>query len=373
METIPVNPEQSQAPANSYQWEVDGKKLRVHLDYAVIDRMLLEVMRGFGAIPRRGAEVGGILLGSIEVGDRITVRVEDFEPVVCEHKRGPSYLFSEVDLTRFEDTLKRHAFAPEKRLYAVGCYRSHTREGLGLSADDLKLFQSYFSDPNSVFLLIKPYATRASIAGFFFREEGEVARSESSYQEFPFRRRDLGGGPSPAQTQEPAKKPSPAFTAPRFLTSASVEKEKEKPAAAQSTELLEDDQRRARSRRNVWIPLSFIFLLVGVLVGLQVAFVWRPIVSPQPVRDAYTLALAASRSGENLHIRWDRTALPVRSAQRGVLTIVDGTYNTTVDLDVAQLNNPNVFYRNVSGSVKLKLEVFTRDRTCVSETLEWRR
>jgi hypothetical protein len=61
----------------------------------------------------------------------------------------------------------------------------------------------------------------------------------------------------------------------------------------------------------------------------------------------------------------------VRVAQRGVLTITDGTYSTTVDLDVAQLQNPSVFYRNMSSAVKFRLEVFTKERNTVSETLEW--
>ncbi len=368
-----MNPEQSRMTASFYQWEAPDKKLCVHLDYGVIDRMLLEIMRGFGSIPRRGAEVGGILLGSTEIGDRIVVRIEDFEPVLCEHKRGPSYLLSEVDLTRFDDTLKRHAFSPEKRLYAVGCYRSHTREGLSLSHDDLKLFESYFPDPSAVFLLIKPYATRASQAGFFFREEGGTIRSDSSFLEFPFRRRELGGGPSPSQPQEPARKPSTEVFASRLDTSPAPRREAVPEGQASGAELAGTEVAAPRLRRNLWIPLSFIFLLIGVLVGLQAALVWRPVVSPSAARDPYSVSLTASRNGENLHVRWDRTALPIRSAQRGVLTIIDDAYNTTVDLDVAQLNNPNVFYRNVSGSVKLKLEVFTRDRTSVSETLEWRR
>ena len=92
MDTLQVTPEQGSSTNNSfYVWEVPDKKITVHLDFNVVDKMLLEVMRGFGAIPRRGAEVGGILLGSAELGsaeageERI-IRVEEFEPIVCEHR-----------------------------------------------------------------------------------------------------------------------------------------------------------------------------------------------------------------------------------------------------------------------------------------------
>lgn len=196
METL-VKPEQGSSTSTYFVWEVPDKSIIIHLDYGVVDRLLIEVMRGFGAIPRRGAEVGGILLGSTEAaGDRTIVRVEEFEPVTCEHRRGPSYLLSEGDTNRYEETLQRHRHTPEKRLYAIGGYRSHTREGMGMSAEDLKHFDSYFPDPSAIFLLIKPYATRVSVAGFFFRE-GDRVQTEATYLEFPFRRRELGGGASP--------------------------------------------------------------------------------------------------------------------------------------------------------------------------------
>lgn len=199
METLQVKPEDSSSSSNSfYVWDVPDKKVTINLDYGVVDRLLLEAMRGFGAIPRRGAEVGGILLGSAETGEKTVVRVEDFEPVLCEHRRGPSFLLSDADTTRFEEALSRHRYSPEKRIYAVGCYRSNTREGMALSPEDLKHFDGYFPDPSAVFLLVKPYATKVSMAGFFFREEGGKIHTEAPYHEFPFRRRELGGGASPA-------------------------------------------------------------------------------------------------------------------------------------------------------------------------------
>ncbi|MBI4909413.1 MAG: hypothetical protein HY820_37690, partial [Acidobacteria bacterium] len=198
METAQVNTEQGSSSANTfYVWEVPGKNVVIHLDFAVVDRLLLEVMRGFGAIPRRGAEVGGLLLGSVEAGERTIVRVEDFEPIVCEHRRGPSYLLSEADTGRYEESVARHRFNPEKRLYAIGGYRSHTREGMALTSEDLKQWESYYPEAASIFLLIKPFATRVSMAGFYFREEGGKIQSEAPYLEFPFRRRELGGGASP--------------------------------------------------------------------------------------------------------------------------------------------------------------------------------
>lgn len=392
METLQVKSEPSSSNSSFYVWDVPGKPTVVHLDFAVVDRLLIEVMRGFGAIPRRGAEVGGILLGSAETtGDRTLVRIEEFEPVVCEHRRGPSYLLSETDTQRFEEILSRHRRTPEKRLYAVGCYRSHTREGMAMTAEDLKQFDSYFPDPGATFLMIKPFATRVSVAGFFIRE-GELVHTDAPYLEFPFRRRELGGGASPSpRLREPAPHAQiashaggggyDAASAPQedlhFADYPAYDDQNlyvEEPVDGPPGVEPEDAPAPARLRKtNVWIPLSFIFLLLGVLVGFQAALTYKPAKAAGVLSDPFSMSLAVSRSGDYLHVRWDRHSQPVRTAQRGVLTISEGGYDKKVDLDALQLQNPTVYYRNMSEHAVFRLDVYTKERVSVSETIEWRK
>lgn len=390
MDSLQVKSEQSSPPSAFYTWEVPGKPVVVHLDYLVVDRMLIEVMRGFGAIPRRGAEVGGILLGTMEnQGDHTLVRIEEFEPVGCEHRRGPSYLLSEGDTARFSEALERNQYSPERKLYAVGCYRSHTRDGLALSPEDMEQWETYFPDPHAVFLLIKPYATRVSVAGFFFRETDGTVQAGQPYLEFPFRRRELGGGsPPPGRPREQA--PLPAAAAPSAYTlrddgpvyedypagdylpeeptwddAGGETWEPRRPAPAESSAV-------ARFRRgNVWIPLSFLFLLIGTLIGFQAALSYKP-VQANP-SDPFSLSLAAARSGDYLHVRWDRNAAAVKAAQRGVLTITEAGYEKKVDLDALQLQNPTVYYRNLTDRVQLHLEIYTKERVTVAESADWRR
>jgi len=72
-----------------YTWEIAGRSVAVKLSLAFVDRLLQEVMRGPGAIPRRGVEMGGILLGSIDRSSgRPVVTVEDYGPVPCQNSRG---------------------------------------------------------------------------------------------------------------------------------------------------------------------------------------------------------------------------------------------------------------------------------------------
>jgi hypothetical protein len=382
MDTAQHQSEAGTVPSKYYIWEVPGKRLVIHVDFNVIDRLVQEVMRGFGAIPRRGAEVGGVLLGSAEVGDRIIVRIDDFEAVHCEHRRGPSYLLSDSDVARFAETIARHRFTTQKTLYAVGCYRSHTRDGLCLTPEDLAQFDAYFPDVSDVFLLIKPFATKVSQAGFFFREE-EGIRVESSYQEFPFRRKELGGGVTPgARARElgpvahavssaaPAAASYPVV--PRLYENENTAVEQAEEGSDLSTvptfgQPMEDLPRR----RNLWIPLSFLFLLVGVLVGFQASLSYRPAKAAGLVGDAYQLSLSAGKSGEYVLVRWDRGAPAIKGALRGVLRINDGGREKEVDLDALQLQNPQVFYRNLSAKVTFKLEVFTKERISLSESVDW--
>ncbi|MCS7025824.1 MAG: hypothetical protein NZV14_13565 [Bryobacteraceae bacterium] len=397
METVQA-PGHSSTVGTSYVWE--GQGVTIHLDFAVIDRLLVEVMRGFGAIPRRGAEVGGLLLGSIERGSELVIRVTDFEPIACEYRRGPSFLLSDTDLLIYEGALLRYRESPENKLYPVGCYRSHTREGLSLTAQDVSHFDKYFPEPGQVFLLIKPFATRVSVAGYFVRSKDGTLDAETPCHEFPFRRRELGGGATPASR---GKESSPAGAPPSSQSSGATAWQAAAdipPGPASSTQppleessflpppetlstpdftggaplsTEDSDSPVARFRkRNVWIPLSFLFLLLGVLVGMQLAISYRPAKTASMLNDAFRLSLGVSRAGNDLHVRWDRTSVAIKNAQRGVLTIEDGSYRGVVDLDALQLQNPNVYYRHITPVVRFRLEVFIKDNLTLVETLEWR-
>lgn len=356
-----------------YTWEVPGKAMSIRLDFGVVDQVLSEAMQGFGSVPKRGAEVGGLLLGSITEGEPAIVHIRDFEPVNSEHARGPSYLLSEADEERLTAAVKRWSEDPPNRdVHVVGVYRSQTRDGLGLSEDDLALFEKRFPAPGQVFLLVKPFATRASVGAFFFREDGAI-RSESSYLEFPFRRRDLGGGVAAPERVEastaapaaaaPAEHPEPVPPRPRRFATLSLSDDAAPGApepAAPAPQL----------KRNVWIPLSFIFMLVGVLLGFQAAISLRPAGSAAVARDPFLLSLTAEKSGNTVNLLWDRQAPVILKARSGLLTITDGSFNKSLELDPSQLQNGSVIYRYLTNRVTFRLEVFSRNRASVVETVE---
>jgi len=349
----PTGPDAAYAPTPGvYTWQAPGKPLAIQLEHEIVDRLLSDVMLGFGAAPRRGVERGGILLGSVTVDDYPVVRIEDFEPILCQHVTGPSYILSEEEQQQFQAAVEQWQPGPDKRVYAVGFYRSHTRAGLGLSVEDLSLYSRLFPNPYEVALLVKPFATRPSVGAFFFRENGNI-RSESSYLEFPFRRRELSGAADsqPDATAAPDGRGAQQLPAPEAASAATAPP--------------------SRNRGWVWIPLSFIFLLLGVVLGFQVALSVRS-QTPGSRSDPYTLNLSATPSGDSLHVNWDRTAPAIERAQRGALVIQDGPHQKTVSLDAVQLQNGSIIYRRASTDVRFRLEVFAREHVSVSETLHVR-
>lgn len=365
-----------QAPSH-YVWEVEGKPVSIHLDFNVLDRMAMDIMRGFGAVPKRGAEVGGLLLGSFEhTGEKLVVRIEDYVPITCDHLKGPSYLLTEKDEARFKEAVRRVKEAGGTEHKLVGMYRSHTREGLSLSDEDIELFDRYLGDASQIILLVRPYATRTSTGAFFFQESGGFRR-ESSYQEFPFKRRDLGGG---------ASLPVRSFTPESGTILGEAVSEAQGPdlrewVKARNGEPRSSTPRPERQRAQtpvsqprtkwVWIPLSFVFLVVGVVVGFQSAMMLNRAEVERLASNNLSLGLAAKSESGKIVVRWDRNATAIQNAASGTLRILDGDFSKMVNLDTRQLQNGSVIYMSADNRVGFRLEITTNQKSTISETTDF--
>jgi len=356
----------------------------------MIDRVSPDILRGLGALKRRGAEVGGLLLGRREDGSRPKVIVEDFAPVPSEYLTGPSYNLSENDLVAFEAALERSKSSAAGALTVVGFYRSHTRDDLYMDDADLALARRYFPEPGNVFLLVKPFATRPSIGGFFFWEDGEIHR-ESSYLQFPFDRRELGGGehrpaPPPApppRAVQPERAPAsggvplPAYTPaiePEPVRVIAAEEPRQPPVATSSLSILSALQEPAmepNKPRWRWL-LAPGFLTIALVIGffayrnLDNAKASASILSPLP---ALPLKLSVSERKGQLDITWDRNAQAVTKGKHGVLSIADGVNRQDLELSAPQLRYGRVLYTRLSGDVNLRLEVFPEGQGSVVESI----
>ena len=365
----------AQGVAGYYIWEIPGRPLAVHLHLDVVDGLLSALLRGFGTLPKRGAEVGGILLGSIDPsdaasnapGDPTIIRIEDFELVPCDYKRGPSYLFTDEDRPGFEAACARWRLGLARPAHAVGYFRSDTRDAMALGPEDIELMDRHFPEPSSVALLIKPFISKSSVGGFFFRDAG--AFPSATPLEFPFRRSELADDEdSPAIAHADSE---PGAAEPASIAVAASPDSEAHPTIESQTDRSKDGRTPLGSRRLgtwAWIPMSFIFLLLGVLLGFQAALTMG---TARLGAEDVSLSLSATKAGDNLSVKWNGRAPAVRMSPRGVLEIEDGAFKKSVDLDAPQLLNGSVLYRNTSNSVRFRLVVNPNARTNVAETFEW--
>jgi TonB family protein len=207
------------APSPLYIWEVPQKPVSVRIPFSLIDRLEREAVESFRSLTSRGSEIGGLLVGAVTPGSPLIVSIEDYDLITCDYSRGPLYRLSDADMGRFEQAIQQRQAAGRG---VAGFFRSHTRKGIALDADDLTFFQARFREPHHLALLVRPFATKASTAGIFIWENGKV-NGEASCQEFPFRSSELGAGQSAEQADSKAAATSvPAPLAPKSAARAQI-------------------------------------------------------------------------------------------------------------------------------------------------------
>src|SRR5690349_3514472 len=136
-------------------WPAGDEEFTLSISPSALREIKGEVVRGFKAIPRRGAEVGGLLRGTIQrSAGQCRIHIKGAKAVPIEYRYGPSYRLSELDERLFQQTLNQgdqHPF--------VGWYRSNTRvQKLPDETDRIRSARC-FGNPESIFLLLRPDAS----------------------------------------------------------------------------------------------------------------------------------------------------------------------------------------------------------------------
>lgn len=307
-------------------WEIPGKAVSVRLTVDVAGRLRMAVWGGFKALPRRGLETGGLLIGTTrEVGNGVVVEIDDFEPVEIQHASGPSYVLSDADLRLLETKIAARE-DPEVPAI-VGFYRSHTRSDFAITPEDAALFSSHFPAPSHVFLLIKSHDDGPPTGGFIIREGGKVL-SQRPYAEFPL----------PLSLAPPREIPVPVAPPSQI-----------QPSAAPMVQLPPRLRTTREINRPVWLTVAAVvagmLLLFGMLKRNPARVAARP---------GTALALNVASAGNSLRLSWDREALRQGSA---VLWIKDGLQEQRFDLDRTQLSQGSIVYWPKNGDVNFRLEV----------------
>jgi hypothetical protein len=373
------------AAEETYLWAPGKSRQHIRIDLPVVDQILLESLRGLGATPKRGAEVGGILVGGVDADG--VVHITGNHAVYCSHSSGSAYVLTADEQAHFGAVIE--ADGDERGAKAVGFYRSQVRDGMGLTAEDLRLFDAFLPDENAVILLVKPFATRVSQGAFFFREEGGV-RTESSYLEFPFRRRELrqstevvangAGRPvhSPIHSMDPMVVAETISGTGESVSGPNADERTMFPLTGETAPGVPRSSRLSPGppggRRWALLPLSFLFLLLGVFLGMQVSVtLGRKLPGMLRTADPLSLGMTVTPSGPTVHLVWDRGSTAVVNAREGVLHIIDGGIPKTVPLSKEQLRTGSVVYPPASNRVEFRLDVRVSDRSTLSEIVEFSR
>jgi hypothetical protein len=326
-------------------WQEPETGVRIYLKSATVDRLQLEVLRGGEGCPTGEAEVGGILMGrnEMDVQGMITL-IEDFAPVLCSYRSGPRYCLSDQDIVNFQVALEQ-CTSNTRGLSVLGYYRSHNRDDLYLSSDDLAIIHRFFREEDKVFLVVKTLPSRACTAGFFFWEDGRI-QTEFTYLEVPL---------SPVKSFPSAEQARPATGAAKDAL-AEV-KRNSPPEALQSSGLPESP----RHVRTVWLMRGLAAALAAVVISLAAANYWRTGRSRDPQMSTAavaTLGLQVGRKADSLAVVWDRNSPEIASAKRAALSIRDGAKRAMLQLDESQLRSGGVSYKPSSDDIQFRLEVY---------------
>jgi len=370
----------------------DSVLVHMHLD--AVDGIARDVVEGLTS-PRRGFEVGGLLLGHAEPGDRPRVWIDRYRRLACEHRLGLRFSLDAKDIEELEKAAA--AIHQSSELNIVGFYRSHLHPGFQLEEADHELIARYFSDPGDLILMIGPESAASISAQFFARNAaGEVRPSGGK---FPFRGRVVGalGG---SLAEEPASPPDadavpgvvegrPATTdlsnvregfrrlvpdfvsfeeqgrpSRAFMNEANLPPSHSPERSAPFAHTGEGGRSSTGSFLRRWWPLGGAIVLVGGAFWLLLPHaVHRETTPVSAVASSETgvavrpLGLYVDTSGATWRISWNRDATALNGARAVALFVRDGDDQNRVDLSPQDLASGSYQYQPGGQDVTFRLEV----------------
>ena len=329
-----------------FRWKPAEPGPEVLLRWPVMSGIEAEVIEGFKALPRRGAEIGGLLLGSR--GPRGEFLIDSWQPIPIEHRTGPSYILSDADLSGWAESVK-HARSGEHQF--IGIYRSQTRPGLGVTPDDCTIVERFLPRTDGVLLIVKPLSISESVATFYFCDGGAIVDAAAESREFEFGGKAIPPG---ALIEPPLGRPSPTASGASPLEMRGIGQPF--PFASRL------NARRAWQRwASVIMPASAI--AVGAACGIYAHYrvgsatenpVPSAVATPSPISG---LDLRAERSPEGMRLTWNSQSPVLAGAMEGVLLIDDSGSRVQQRLAPEDLRAGSLVWRPTSGQTEFEIRV----------------
>jgi len=365
-------------------WSAPQCPFTIEYSLRVLDDIRLAVVDAYFSLPRGGAEIGGILLGTHEPG---RVVISGYLALECEHATGPSFTLSSKDEAQLAELLA------SSRGKVAGWYHSHTRSEIFLSEADLDLHQRFFPEPWQVALVMKPHSFQNMRMGFFFRERDGSIHGSGAYQEIVLEASPMRPVPSGRIPPQPAQalpfgRESDSQGPVRGIIDVAVPKEEpappplpqpvRRPLAGGVPSGPGSDQRPDRKEVEVpppafltaqpkppshrWLAaLAIVVVAAAGAAGFQTRAIWLPrviaavpasLVGPPP-----SVGLNTLDADGQLQIRWNRNSPPVQTAVDAILEITDGSTPQAIRMDRPHLQTGVFTYARQSERVEVKLIV----------------
>jgi hypothetical protein len=367
-------------PADFYVWRAsDG--FAIHLSLNVVTQLT-------ALISRAGAEAAGmrgILLGrTIDSPVRTTV-IEDFLVITPVEPAEDSSPYSIQDEDAPLEIACRTAEAGKEQR-ALGFFGVQREGRLNLRARDLETFSRLFCETGKVALMIQTSRRgNESDAALFYWQNGGAYPRDFGFA-FPLEAAQLAEGhpgwryPDPLEGMETPQIAPPAPPAP-------MPEVRPQAAKAMTTPPRAPARRIARMapegiRWSHLLPTAA--LVVAGICALQLATNSNHSVSAAPspgksllmpsaasgtAGNLTPLGLAVTSRPHQLEIRWNRSAAPITSSERGVMKITEAGVTQAIPFDQRQLRDGYVAYTPTTTDVQITFDVAGLDGAKTTESL----
>jgi hypothetical protein len=355
-------------------WEPEGSGISIHMHLGAVDGIARDVIERLGRQARPIVEVGGLLLGRLQPGDRAEVWIERYQRIPCAHTFGPKFVLDSDDMDGLEKAAAGILATGE--LSVVGFYRSHVRPGFQLEESDFELIRRYFSDPADLILLIKA-ETPANISGEFYTWDAATGPHPVG-GELPFHGRVVTPDTLPDTTvtaddseatglsrRPPAIAPVPREIPRRFVPDFTPPRSEPAPSVYG---LMGNSEpwpgppvpEETTGGGKKWLPLFAALLLVGGIVWFMLQPGRRAISNPAPAQIAETgrpLGLYVDSTGVAWRVSWNTNATALHDARNVQLFVREGDDQTHVELSAKDLASGSYKYTPTGNDVTFRLEV----------------
>ena len=338
-----------------YRWDAPDGSCSVTLGFHLMDELRRQAIEAYLSLPKRGAEIGGLLFGAVRQGGS-AFHIDACEDLPCEYRFGPSYKLSQTDYVLVSERLAQHQCEGSQPV--IGLYRSYTGREAALDQTDLELMRSVLPHPHCISLLLQPLSAEKCMARFQLGGDDATAAGRL-YEPFLIEAGQLTVE-APAEPVSPRAAVAPAEP----LEEPPVETPRPTPV------LLAPHARRRRweedeSARGSQILLPVLLCVLAAVAGAAAYGFWT--LQRQP-RWA-PMGLDVTAAARELMLSWDSTAPAIEQASRGVMSVTDGSAQKQFPLTAAQLRGGKLSYKPSNANVLFRVLVYDADNRASGDSL----